>query len=709
MKNYPTKNIRNILLLGHGGSGKTTLVEAMAFNAGAIDRMGRIDEGNTLSDFDNEEKRRMFSISSSVIPIEYGGHKLNIIDTPGYFDFVGESAAALEVADAVIIVVDALAGVQVGTEKAIEMLRQADVPAFIVVNKIDRENAKIGKVVEELKASFGNKIVPFIQPWGEGSEMRGIVNIVDMTGRERKDNRCFDAEVPADLIKVLEPYREMIMESVAQTSEDLMEKYFDGEELTTEEIHHGLRQGVLAGDLVPVMSASAVQNIGVETIENMIIDYLPSPDEGNEVGGIDPRDSKEIERPISNDAPFSARVFKTVVDPFVGKLSIFKVMGGTLNSSTEIIDANQDAKVKANHIYVLRGNKQIEVDSLVAGDIGAFSKLTDVKTGDTLCDPADPIVYPPIDFQKPVISMAIDAKDKGSIDKLSTGLHRLIEEDPTITVTRNKETKQTVISGIGEMQLEIISNKLKQKFDVDVELSPMKVPYRETIKKSADAEGKHKKQSGGSGQYGHVFVKFEPMPDPNDDFHFVDKVVGGAVPRNFIPAVEKGLEDCMQHGVLAGYPVTGVQATLYDGSYHPVDSDEMSFKMAAALAYREGMKKANPVILEPIYSLKITVPEEYMGDVMGDLNKKRGRIMGMEPAVGGLQVITAEAPLSELEKYATELRSMTQARGEFEMTFARYEEAPASVSEKVIADAAGGDTEDKGAKKEKGKKDKKKK
>lgn len=709
MKNYPTKNIRNILLLGHGGSGKTTLVEAMAFNAGAIDRMGRIDEGNTLSDFDNEEKRRMFSISSSVIPIEYGGHKLNIIDTPGYFDFVGESAAALEVADAVIIVVDALAGVQVGTEKAIEMLRQADVPAFIVVNKIDRENAKIGKVVEELKASFGNKIVPFIQPWGEGSEMRGIVNIVDMTGRERKDNRCFDAEVPADLIKVLEPYREMIMESVAQTSEDLMEKYFDGEELTTEEIHHGLRQGVLAGDLVPVMSASAVQNIGVETIENMIIDYLPSPDEGNEVGGIDPRDSKEIERPISNDAPFSARVFKTVVDPFVGKLSIFKVMGGTLNSSTEIIDANQDAKVKANHIYVLRGNKQIEVDSLVAGDIGAFSKLTDVKTGDTLCDPADPIVYPPIDFPKPVISMAIDAKDKGSIDKLSTGLHRLIEEDPTITVTRNKETKQTVISGIGEMQLEIISNKLKQKFDVDVELSPMKVPYRETIKKSADAEGKHKKQSGGSGQYGHVFVKFEPMPDPNDDFRFVDKVVGGAVPRNFIPAVEKGLEDCMQHGVLAGYPVTGVQATLYDGSYHPVDSDEMSFKMAAALAYREGMKKANPVILEPIYSLKITVPEEYMGDVMGDLNKKRGRIMGMEPAVGGLQVITAEAPLSELEKYATELRSMTQARGAFEMSFARYEEAPASVSEKVIADAAGGDTEDKGAKKEKGKKDKKKK
>ncbi|MCH4072256.1 elongation factor G [Pseudoramibacter sp.] len=709
MKNYPTKNIRNILLLGHGGSGKTTLVEAMAFNAGAVDRIGRIDEGNTLSDFDDEEKRRMFSISSSVIPIEYGGHKINIIDAPGYFDFVGESAAALEVADAVIIVVDALAGVQVGTEKAIEMLKKAQVPAFIVVNKIDRENAKIGKVVEALKASFGNKVVPFIQPWGEGDEMRGVVNIVDMTGRERKDNRCFDAEVPADLIKVLEPYREMIMESVAQTSEDLMEKYFDGEELTTEEIHHGLRQGVLEGDLVPVMAMSATQNIGVETLENMIIDYLPSPDEGRGAIGTDPRDSKEIERPVSEEAPFSARIFKTIIDPFVGKLSIFKVMGGTLNSETEIIDANQDAKAKVNHIYVLRGNKQIEVDSLGAGDIGAFSKLTEVKTGDTLCDPADPILYPPIDFPKPVISMAIDAKDKGSIDKLSTGLHRLIEEDPTIAVTRNNETKQTVISGIGEMQLEIISHKLKQKFDVDVELSPMKVPYRETIKKSADAEGKHKKQSGGSGQYGHVFVKFEPMSDPNDAFRFVDKVVGGAVPRNFIPAVEKGLEECMQHGVLAGYPVTGVQATLYDGSYHPVDSDEMSFKMAAALAYREGMKKANPVILEPIYSLKITVPEEYMGDVMGDLNKKRGRIMGMEPAVDGEQVITAEAPLSELEKYATELRSMTQARGSFEMAFARYEEAPAAIAEKVIADANGGASEEKSGKKEKGKKDKKKK
>lgn len=709
MKTYPTESIRNVLLLGHGGSGKTALVEAMAFNAGAIDRMGRIDEGNTLSDFEEEEKRRMFSISSSIVPVEYGGHKINLIDAPGYFDFVGEAAAALRVADAIIIVVDALSGVQVGTEKAIDMLKEADVPAFIVVNKMDRENAKISTVMDNLKEAFGNKIVPFIQPWGEGEDMHGVIDVVDMTGRERKDNRCFDAVVPDDLKQTLEPYREMIMESVAQTSEDLMEKYFDGEELTTDEIHHGLRTGVLEGDLLPVMCTSATQNIGVETVENMIIEYLPAPNEHGNFTGTDPRDSKDIERRCGGSEPFSAQVFKTVIDPFVGKLSVFKVMSGVLEQGMEVIDANSDSKIKTNHIYVLRGDKQIEVDSLLAGDIGAFSKLADVTTGDTLCDPQSPIVYPAINLPKATISMAIDAVDKSNIDKLSTGLHRLREEDPTITVERNPETKQTIISGLGEMQLEIVSNKLKQKFDVDVELSPMKVPYRETIRKAADAEGKHKKQSGGSGQYGHVFVKFEPMPDPNDDFHFVDKVVGGAVPRNFIPAVEKGLQECMKHGVLAGYPVTGVQATLYDGSYHAVDSDEMSFKMAAALAFKKGMAEADPVLLEPIESLKITVPENYMGDIMGDLNKKRGRILGMEPAEGGKQVITAEAPLSELTKYATELRSMTQARGEFEMSFARYEEAPQAVAEKVIAEAKGETADAPKGKEKGGKKDKKRK
>lgn len=688
MKTYPTKNIRNILLLGHGGSGKTTLTEALAFNAGAIDRMGRVDEGNTLSDYDPEEKRRMFSISSSIIPVEYGGHKINIIDVPGYFDFIGDAYAALRVADAVVIVVDALAGVQVGTEKAIELLEKVDIPAFIVVNKMDRENATFAKVMDNLKETFGNKVVPFELPMGEGEAMRGVVDIVDMTGSERKDNRCFDVEVPEDMKEELEPFREMIMESVAQTDEALMEKYFDGEELTEDEIHYGLRKGILDGDLIPVLCTSAVQNIGVETLENMLITYLPSPKDAKPVVGKDPRDGKTIERSCGASEPFSALVFKTIVDPFVGKLSIFKVMSGVLENTTEVYNATQEVKEKTNHIYVLRGNKQIEIEALLAGDIGAFSKLSNTVTGDTLCTAKDPIVYDAIDFPKPVISMAIEPKTKADIDKLATGLHRLIEEDPTMNFGRNNETKQTLLSGLGEMHLEVISNKLQQKFGVDVNLVPMKVPYRETIRKTAEAQGRHKKQSGGSGQFGDVWVKFEPGDTPNDDFVFIDKVVGGAVPRNFIPAVEKGLQECMAEGVLAGYPVTGVKATLYDGSYHAVDSDEMSFKMAATLAYRKGMKEASPVLLEPIYQLTITIPEEYMGDIMGDLNKKRGRIMGMEPIDGGKQVITAEAPLAELFKYATELRSMTQARGSFEMEYVRYEEAPANISEKVVAEAA---------------------
>lgn len=687
MKTYPTKNIRNILILGHGGSGKTTLTEALAFNAGVVDRMGKIEEGNTLSDFDQEERKRKISISSSIVPVEFGGHKINLIDTPGYFDFIGDAYAALRVADAIVIVIDAVAGVEVGTEKAFELLKSTNIPGFIVVNKMDRENVEFQKVMDELKESFGNRVIPFELPMGEGEEMEGVVNIVDMTGSLRKENRCFDVEISAEMKAKLTPYREMIMESVAQTSEELMDKYFDGEELSENEIHTGIRQGVSDCELIPVLCASAVQNIGVETLENMIISYLPSPGDDKFEVGKDLRDNREIERKCSNSEPFSALVFKTVADPYVGKLSIFKVMSGILNDKVEVFNSSQEVKEKSNHIYVLRGNKQIEVEKLEAGDIGAFSKLAETITGDTLCSQKDPIVYDRIKLPKPIISMAIEPKTKADIDKLATGLHRLVEEDPTMEISRNKETKQTLISGLGEMHLEAIAHKLKNKFGVEVDLVEMKVPYRETIKKKATAEGKHKKQSGGNGQFGHVYIDFEPGMDPNADFEFVDKVVGGAVPRNYIPAVEKGLELCMDKGVLAGYPVTGVKATLYDGSYHAVDSDEMSFRMAANMAYRKGMKEANPVILEPIYHVEITIPEDYMGDIMGDLNKKRGRILGMEPGALNKQTIVAEAPLVEMFKYATELRSMTQARGEFTMSFVRYEEAPMMIAEKVIAAA----------------------
>ena len=686
MKTYPTKNIRNILLLGHGGSGKTTLTEAMAFNAGAIDRMGRVDEGNTLSDFDPEEKRRMFSISSSIIPVEYGGHKINIIDVPGYFDFIGDAYAALRVADAVVIVVDALAGVQVGTEKAIELLSKVDVPAFIVVNKMDRENATFAKVMDNLKEAFGNKVIPFELPMGEGEDMRGVVNIVDMTGSQRKDNRCFDVEVPEDMKEELAPFREMIMESVAQTSEELMEKYFDGEELTEDEIHHGIRTGVLDGDLIPVLCTSAVQNIGVETLENMIIAYLPSPKDAKPVMGKDPRDGKEVERACGASESFSALVFKTIVDPFVGKLSIFKVMSGVLEATTEVYNATKEAKEKTNHIYVLRGNKQIEIEALLAGDIGAFSKLGVTVTGDTLCDPKDPIVYDKIEFPKPVISMAIEPKTKADIDKLSTGLHRLIEEDPTMSFNRNNETKQTLLSGLGEMHLEVISNKLQQKFGVGVNLEPMKVPYRETIRKSASAQGRHKKQSGGSGQFGDVWIRFEPQ-DESDDMIFAEEVFGGSVPKNFFPSVEKGLRNAVQKGVLAGYPLVGLKAVLYDGSYHPVDSNDMAFQTAARLAYQDGIPKAKPTILEPIGLLKVTIPDANLGDIMSDISsKRRGTVLGMT-AEDGMQTVEAEVPMAEMGSYTIDLRSMTQGRGSFSCKFVRYEEAPGNVQQKVIEEA----------------------
>jgi len=687
MKTYPTKNIRNVLLLGHGGSGKTTLTEALSFNAGAVARMGKVEEGNTISDHEAQEKKRMISISSSIVPLEYGGHKINLIDIPGYFDFIGEAHAALRVADAAIILVDAMSGVQVGTEKALELLEGKDIPTFIVINKMDRENATFAEAMESIKEVLGTKAVPFIHPMGEGDNMHGVINMVDMSGSERRENRCFDVPIPDDMLDLVEPYRDMIMESVAQTSEELMEKYFEGEELTKDEINNGIRAGVLDGDLIPVLCTSAVQNIGVETLESMIIEYLPSPLDAKPWVGKDPRNEETIEMKYDENQPFSAFVFKTVADPFVGKLSLFKVISGKLTENTEVYNSTQDAKEKTSHIYVLRGNKQIEVESLGSGDIGAFSKLGKTVSGDTLCTQKAPVVYEPLVLPKAVYSVAVESKSKSDIDKLATGIQRLTEQDPTISFERNAETKQTLLSGLGEMHLDVIANNLKDKFGVEVDLLPTRIPYRETIKKKADAQGKHKKQSGGSGQYGDVWVTFEPGNTPNDDFEFVDKVVGGAVPRNYIPAVEKGLMDCMAEGVLAGYPVTGVRATLYDGSYHAVDSDEMSFKMAATLAYRKGMKDANPVILEPIYKVAITVPEEYMGDIMGDLNKKRGRIMGMEPVHGGKQVITAEVPLAEMSKYATELRSMTQARGNFEMEYVRYEEAPMNIAEKVIAEA----------------------
>ncbi|QSX07913.1 elongation factor G [Alkalibacter rhizosphaerae] len=687
MKTYPTGSIRNVAILGHSGSGKTTLTEAMAFNAGIIDRMGKVEDGSTISDYDNEEIKRMISINATTVPMEYGGHKINVLDVPGYFDFFGEAVSTLRVSDAAVLVLDALSGIEVGTEKDWEMIENENIPAILVINKMDRENVRFEKIMNDLKEKFGNKVVPFELPFGEGLDFNGVINVVDMKGRERRGDRCFDMAVPDELQAELEPYREMIMESVAQTDEDLMEKYFAGEELTNAEIHAGLRKGVLEGELIPVLCSSGSKNIGVETLMSMIIEYFPSPADLLGEPFTRPNGGDSDVRKYDSAAPVALQVFKTIADPYVGRLSLFKVISGTLTTGMELLNTTKNKKEKINHIYLLRGKKQVEVENLQAGDIGALSKLSDTTTGDTLCDPKDPLEFRPLVFPKPVIAMGVEPKSKGDEDKIGNGFARLQEEDQTLHVERNSETKQTLISGLGEMHIEIMCEKLKSKFGIEVMLEEPKIPYRETIKKKATAEGKHKKQSGGRGQFGHVHIDFEPVGDPNVDFEFVDKVVGGAVPRNFIPAVEKGLQDCIKEGVLAKYPVVGLRATLFDGSFHAVDSDEMSFRMAANLAYKKGMKEANPVILEPIYKVEIVVPEDYMGDIMGDLNKKRGRILGMEPMEGGKQKILAEAPFAEMFKYATELRSMTQARGDFSMEFARYEELPGSLAEKVIAKA----------------------
>jgi elongation factor G len=684
MKGYGTNKIRNVALLGHGGCGKTTLTEAMLFTTGVIKRMGKVEDGNTVSDFDKEEKERKFSISTSVIPVEWNESKYNFLDTPGYFDFVGEVYSALRIAGGAIIMVDASSGVEVGTEKAWKYTTERKLPRLIFVNKMDKENVKFDKVLNELRDKFGKKIAPFAIPIGDGADFRGFVNVVDMIGREYNGKECVDIPVPEEMKDQIEPFREMLIESVAESDEELFEKYFSGEEFTTEEIHEGLRKGVLSGDVVPVLVGSAVKNVGIHTLLSMISDFMPTPKDIGIYEGYKPGTEDIIERKVDENEPFSALVFKTIVDPFVGKISIFKVISGKVHKDMEVFNPNRDEYEKIGSLFMLRGKTQIEVSELIAGDIGATSKLQHTQSGDTLCDENNPIQFEGIKYPKPCLFMAVEPKSKDDEEKISSSLHRLTEEDPTFVVERNVETKQQLIGGQGNMQLTVIKSKLKNAFGVEVELSKPKVAYRETIKGKSSVQGKHKKQTGGAGQYGDVHIKFEPS---QLDFEFAEEIFGGAVPKQYIPAVEKGLRECLNKGVLAGYPVVNVKATLFDGSYHPVDSSEMAFKIAASLAFKKGMEAANPVLLEPIMRVEILIPEEYMGDIMGDMNKRRGRILGMEPQPDGSQLVIAEAPQSELFDYAIDLKSMTQARGTFTMEFARYEEVPPHLSQKIIEEA----------------------
>ncbi len=687
MNEYSADKIRNVVLVGHSSSGKTSLAEALLFDTGATSRLGKVDEGNTVSDYDPEEQRRKISISTSIIPCEWNGYKINVLDTPGYVDFVGEVKGALRVADLAVILVDAVSGIEVGTELVWQYCDELKLPRVIVINKMDRENANFEQVLSALRQAFGNRVAPLQLPVGQEASFRGVVDLVDMKGityEEGQGQRPQVGDVPAALKDRAAELRDALIEAAAEGDDEILVKYLDGAELSPEEIRLGLRKGVAAGKVVPVLCASSTRNIGIQPIMDAVVSYLPSPADVDEARGTNPKTREEESRKCSKDSPFSALVFKTMADPYVGRLTLFRVFSGILRSDSHCYNANKDRDERLGQLFVPRAKQQEPVPEVSAGDIGAVAKLQETVTGDTLCDAQNPIVYMPIQFPNPVYSVAIKPKAKGDEDKISSGLARLQEEDPTFKVGREPITGELLISGMGELHLDITTDRLSRKFGVSVTLEQPRVPYKETIRGRAKVEGKHKKQTGGRGQFGDVWVELEPLPD--QDFEFVDKIFGGAVPRQFIPAVEKGIREAMQEGVLAGYPMTNFRAILYDGKYHPVDSSEMAFKIAGSLALKEGARQARPVLLEPIVTVEVMVPDAFMGDVIGDLNKKRGKILGMEPQ-GTVQVIKALVPQAEMRRYAIDLRSITQGRGTFTMSFDHYEEAPSNVAEGVIAEA----------------------
>ena len=685
MKDYMVKDIRNIAVLGHGSEGKTTLVESMLYAAGVTDRQGRVEDGNTVSDYDSEEIKRHISISASVAPIEIHGKKLNLIDVPGYFDFAGEMAGPLHAVEGAVIVISAATGISTGFEKAWNATAKHGLARLIAVSQVDREHINYRKVLDDLRSTYGNCIIPTVLPIGEGTSFRGVVDVLTGkafigAGKDRKE-----IPIPEDMAGLVEEALEACHEAAASTSEELMEKFFDEGKLSEEDMLRGLSTGIYEGSIVPVAPVSSLDGIGVRPLMYELAMYMPSPME-HTYHGINPKTKSMHIRHADMSESFTAQVFKTIADPFVGKLSLIKVISGVLTPATPLFNANADKPEKAAGIFMVRGKKQIPVGMLCAGDIGALSKLQYTSTGDSLCEIGKVVQYDSIDFPAPQISLAVYAKKAGDEDKVFSGLARLCEEMPDVIVAKDPMTTETLISGQGELELEIVRQKLQSKFGAEAVFKDPKIAYRESIRKTIQVQGRHKKQSGGHGQFGDVWIEFSPTADPSVDFEFEDAVVGGAVPRNFIPSVEKGLRENIVKGVLAGYPMVGLHAKLYDGSYHPVDSSEMAFKTAARIAYKKGCMDASPVLLEPIMHVEVTVPDEYMGDVMGDMSKRRGRIMGTNQVEEG-QLLEAEAPLAEMFKYATDLRSMTQSRGSFTMKFERYEEVPSNVAQKIIENA----------------------
>ena len=682
---YTVNAIRNVCLLGHSGSGKSALAESLLYMTGAIDRIGKNADGNTVCDYDPEEIRRHISISTTVVPLEYKNTKINLLDTPGGFDFSGAVMEALRAADAAILVCSAKDGITVGFEKAWKYCEERDMPRFIYISKVDEDNSDYNATFNALRKKYGNKIAPVVVPiWDSSKRVTGIIDVLNKRAYEMKNLKRVEISVPDDKASVIEEFNDALKEAVAETDEELMDRFFEGDDFTYAEMINGLHQGVAELSLVPVLCGSGVTCLGSLMLMDHIISLLPNPEQGN-YHKATTADGKTEEFVVSPGGVPAAFVWKTVSDQY-GKYSYIKVLSGEITSDTTLVNSRTGETEKLGRLYTMCGKRNTEVKVLACGDIGAIGKMDKVKTGDTLCDPRKVVSLKQITYPAPCYSVAIAPKVKGQEEKVGTGLSRLNEEDPSFTISNNPETKQLILSGTGDQQLDVLVSKLKSRFGVDAVLSPAKVAYRERIKKKVEAHGRHKKQTGGSGQFGDVWIRFEPQ-DEQDGMIFAEEVFGGSVPKNFYPAVEKGIQEAVQKGPLAGYPMVGLKAVLYDGSYHPVDSNEMAFKLAAILAFKEAMPNANPTLLEPIGSLSVTIPDSYMGDVIGDLNKRRGRVMGMNPAGDGNTVVEAEVPMAEMGSYAIDLRAMTQARGSFQLDFERYEEVPKANQAKIIADA----------------------
>ena len=680
MNAYNADKIRNIVLVGHSSSGKTCLGDALLFDTGAVTRLGKVDENTSISDFDPEEQRRKISINTSVIPCEWNGHKINVLDTPGYIDFVGEVKGALRVAECAVVVVDAVSGVEVGTELVWQYADELKLPRIVLINKLDRENADFDRVLAHLRERFGKSIVSLQIPIGKEAEFKGQINVV--TRKAFLGHESQESSVPTELKDRLEQERSRLMEVAAESDDNLIEKYLGGEELTEDEMRTGLKLGIRRGTLVPVLCGAAVQNIGISYLLKFIADYVPSPTEAAPAVAENPATHQE-ETCVPNDAGnLAAFVFRTMADPFVGKLTYFRVYSGALESDSRVSNSRSGGEERIGQLYVMRGKEQIPVKKIGAGDIGAVAKLQDTATGDTLCDKGHPLVLPRVNYPNPVYSVALTPKTKTDLDKMGAALQRLVEEDPTLRVYREPDTNETLMAGMGDSHVDVAVRRLKQKFGVDLLTGVPRIPYKETITKTTKVQGRHKKQTGGRGQFGDTWIRFEPLAR-GQGFEFEEEIFGGSVPNQYIPAVEKGMREIIAKGVLAGFPTVDFRAVLYDGSYHPVDSSEIAFKLAAHKAFKAGIPQAGPVLLEPIMNVTVTVPEQFMGDVLGDLNTKRARVQGMDQK-GTWSVVTAQAPLAELQRYATDLRSMTQGRGYFTMEFSHYDTVPTHITQQII-------------------------